>query len=552
MRKLYFLALSFMCAVTGMANAQGASYRMETPETIDRLEACKVASRAEFPVAEAAASDNGTNKDGIIVSPAGERKVYMRSGGKHYLFGGMLPIEENYEDRLGEVVWGEDGTVYFKNIVSEFLVGSYVKGTLENGVVTVELPQLIGIAREDGEKQPYYVDRVVKQMINSYEATFVPDEKRTVTFILNSDGSLDMERSEGEWMIGVMNKNDVWMGYGDYNCSYTEYEEDFVVAPQGLVTEKYLLAADGSSHFVNVGFDNNDVYFQGMFVKFPDRWVKGTIDADNKITIANNQYLGFLDEFGVFTYFRNGRRYMTDEGYMTETVTDTDAVLTFDPEKRIFTSEDDAVFFANCALDHLYYTEKWRHPFLHIQPESYDMTPMDLWFVAWSPWDEVDHWCGIQFVLPAITVDSYSLDPDKVFWRMYINDDLYLFDYDEYPQFDDLTEWVPYNTDGLEIKNYGESLHTVILFVEETETVAVQSVYRADDGKNYYSNKMVYDVKTGETTVGVDEVGAAAEVESVTYYGLDGVKVSAPGAGIYVKQVRLTDGRVSTCKVVKK
>ncbi len=178
---------------------------------------------------------------------------------------------------------------------------------------------------------------------------------------------------------------------------------------------------------------------------------------------------------------------------------------------------------------------------------------MNVWFTYWSPWNELDQWCGIQFRLPALTVDSYQLDPDKIYWRMHINDDIFLFDCDEYPQFTDLTEWVPYNSDGLEIKNGGTSLHNVVLFKEDTQTITIQSVYVADDEQKYYSDKMTYNVKTGETHAGINDIAISAEdVESVVYYDLRGLKTTPVSSGIYIKQIRFKDGRVSTCKIVKK
>lgn len=290
--------------------------------------------------------------------------------------------------------------------------------------------------------------------------------------------------------------------------------------------------------------------FCDVFTKFPGRWIKGTLGADNKITLENGQYLGFRDDVGEFTYFMGGVIYELDNGNVSHKLSDKGELM-WDPENKRITC--DGVLFANAALDRLYYTEMWRTPIIHIQPESYDLTPMDPWYTGWSPWDSTDNWCGIQFRQPALTVDSYSLDPERMYWRMHINDNVFLFDYDEYPQLSDLTEWVPYNTDGLEINNYGTSLHTVILFVEDIETVMIQSLYKAEDGTNYYSNKIVYDVNTGESHVGLDSiVYDDAEIESVTYWTIDGVKVVEPHNGLFVKLMRFKDGRVSSCKVLKK
>ena len=107
-------------------------------------------------------------------------------------------------------------------------------------------------------------------------------------------------------MVGLTQEDGLWKGYGDYDCTYTVNSQELVTAPENLETEAYLFVSDGSSHFVNIGFDNNDVYFKGLFAKFPDIWIKGTLGEDNKITIENGQYIGIAEAFGYPTYFMNG------------------------------------------------------------------------------------------------------------------------------------------------------------------------------------------------------------------------------------------------------
>lgn len=74
-----------------------------------------------------------------------------------------------------------------------------------------------------------------------------------------------------------------------------------VVVPEGLQTEVYSFAATdyfdevGVSRSVNVGFDGEDVYIQGLSAAVPNAWVKGTKDGD-VVTFTTGQYLGQYQE----------------------------------------------------------------------------------------------------------------------------------------------------------------------------------------------------------------------------------------------------------------
>ena len=81
-------------------------------------------------------------------------------------------------------------------------------------------------------------------------------------------------------------------------------EKTVVTPPEGLQTESWLLTAqryDALEYTVdaylpiNVGFDGNDVYVQGMNMYLPGSWVKG-IRNGNQLTFAANQYYGELSD----------------------------------------------------------------------------------------------------------------------------------------------------------------------------------------------------------------------------------------------------------------
>ena len=95
-----------------------------------------------------------------------------------------------------------------------------------------------------------------------------------------------------------------------------------VVAPTGLETEKYVMTysdfyGENRSVSVKVGFDGNDVYFQGLNSVLPEAWVKGTL-ADGLVTLAGGQYFGaygsqemyFMEEDYQFTYDAKNNKFV--------------------------------------------------------------------------------------------------------------------------------------------------------------------------------------------------------------------------------------------------
>ena len=76
----------------------------------------------------------------ITEAPEG-RTVYYAVGGNGYSRSTVGPQATTFNDELGEVVFCDDGTVYFRNPIVLYDTDSYVKGTLDDGVVTLQLHQ---------------------------------------------------------------------------------------------------------------------------------------------------------------------------------------------------------------------------------------------------------------------------------------------------------------------------------------------------------------------------------------------------------------------------
>ena len=181
-------------------------------------------------------------------------------------------------------------------------------------------------------------DAWIKGSISGEVATFpasqqVDDDESYPEWISGSD--------DGETICDVVFNFDQEAGVLECTTTYIgecAYEDKFqiyayweqptftrkgpVVAPTGLETEKYVMTysdfyGENRSVSVKVGFDGNDVYFQGLNSVLPEAWVKGTL-ADGLVTLAGGQYFGaygsqemyFMEEDYQFTYDAKNNKFV--------------------------------------------------------------------------------------------------------------------------------------------------------------------------------------------------------------------------------------------------
>ena len=142
--KKFYLFLAAM-AVTVMASAavpfghqvvKGGNNALAQFKAVDK--ASTVLFNAEAKTGMQKAPAKATE---IITEAQGETKYFTRSGGAFYVSSGYL--YEDVQEGVMEVVFAEDGSVYFMDLVNYFSAGSYVKGTLEGNTITVPMGQTL-------------------------------------------------------------------------------------------------------------------------------------------------------------------------------------------------------------------------------------------------------------------------------------------------------------------------------------------------------------------------------------------------------------------------
>lgn len=532
-QRLAFPALEKTSAEKAVKPANATNLSMKRAATPARIKKAAASTGLDMPI--------------ITEAPAGETKMYKKSSAGYFVY---IMWIASYEDTFSsEIVFTDNNEVYFKNLISNAPVGSYVKGTVSDGVITVDLPQCI---LYDEEFEDGYKIAAVKYYEDEETATFLPDEDvDKITFTIGADGSITMDENI---TLGLLyTSDDYWAGYADLYQSYEVFDGKPVEKPESVSTEKWALSTpDGNGHFVNVGIDGNDMYIGGLSESMPDGWIKGTISGD-KVTFENDQYIGIANSH--FTYFFAGAS-VFDEEYQDYyyTLSDKPAVLNYDTEGKKLTSPEGLTLLVNGSQTKVYYLDAFDEPTIKYQGAMKPATPANPHSLLTEGY-EPKYGGEFNFILPMVDTEGNLLDLDNYYYNIYFDNELFTFYADEYEEFEalgieEITN-IPYNfADDWDFYVKG-SQHTLYYFVDGFETIGVQAVYTID-GVTNKSDLVNFNMETGETNIvkpaALETIEGAKEVSATVYYDLTGRKVDTPSNGLFIKKTTYSDGTVKTVK----
>jgi hypothetical protein len=167
--------------------------------------------------------------------------------------------------------------------------------------------------------------------IRKVEIIEVDAEKANIVFEIDGD-ALKLKGSSAERIVTIFWDDDnTWQGYADWNTVLT-LDPTYVPAepitpPADLETAEYYTWGDKMQDnswatfkkTVNVGFDGNTVYVQGLFEEYPEAWIKGEIE-DNIVTFEKGQFLGKYGTYDIWamggTISEDGQSIDVDNFYM--------------------------------------------------------------------------------------------------------------------------------------------------------------------------------------------------------------------------------------------
>lgn len=281
---------------------------------------CGIAAYADTPM-EAPRSNA---LEVIYEQPEGELKVYSRTGWSIISgYGDLFTIPQ--DGTMLEMVEAPDGkTVYIKDIISQYVPNSWVKGEKDGNTITVAMGQYVYY--DD------YFDEGYRLAVGDYLAddptdpdntgfTYQEDDDMTsVTFTIADNGTIsvgselwsdDMPGRRVLTLFLETSDNIYWSGYADWNTQWTPFAAAAATFPEGADVRDYVMRYQGfdgdasKSVMVRGAVAGDSFYLGGLFSESADSCIIGKIQGD-KVTFANDQYLGLYQGLmiygSVFTY----------------------------------------------------------------------------------------------------------------------------------------------------------------------------------------------------------------------------------------------------------
>ena len=496
-------------------------------------------SGVELPVLRKASAP--TDNTVIYEAPEGEVIHYTTSGEAYMAISGMvgsLPVE-NFDT---EMVFCEDGSVYWKNCITQALPNSYIKGTDKGDCIEFSFPQCI-MSYPDGEggMVDIYAHRMKYTVIDETTGEgwfFVDEENDKVVLKWGEDGTLSGDVMKGESILGMTTPEGEWYGYGNYDIFMTPGLETAVEVPEGLVTEPWAMISEGVGRMVRVGFDNDDIYMTSLFDYMPEAWVKGHIE--NGKAVFPNQFTGIVELLQCSGYLRAiTMEYDEEYGDYMPCVQEDGLTFDYNPDTKELICVDKDIYLSLMGGPG-YLFEFYLSPTIRWQPENFEISLPNPVILDCFNYDDRINYGVVAFNLPALTKEGYVLNPENIYYRMFVDGEPYTFQPDEFTDLEEPLEWLPYMMDNFDIHCEGE-YHQIDHYLFDVETFGIQAMYT--DGETEYFTDII-----SATVTGIDSPSDSKEVSAIIFTTLDGRRVENPAKGICLKTVTYSDGTTRTFK----
>lgn len=356
-------------------------------------------------------------------------------------------------------------------------------------------------------------------------------------------------------VIFELNGSDVTVFDKVHNPQLTPYtgNTELVKVPASAKIEDYVYTmqdAYGKEFAIKgqVAIDGDDYYFDSLIPDATERgqkWIKGTRKG-NTIKLANGQFLG--SDISYYLYYNGFKTtgQLTDKGDYAGKITE--ITFSVDAEGNITLNNPDTTFPCAFYISGNQF-EAWffRHriePFkgdVKARPANITDLTLNLNFL-----DKGE--ASVEFNVDNRSMDGSYLDPAKLSYCIYIDDDIYTFTkkYHPFLAWESITN-IPLNyNDGTEDSASNsiwilDGNHHVVCFYEVVfNKVGVQMIYTVD-GNEYRSGITYIDrskVISVDDLEGINNI-SLGETHNGRTYDLSGRKVNNIGRGLYVNGSKL-------------
>lgn len=510
------------------------------------------------------ASTTGTTATAPIIDAQPEGKLHANL----YFSGESFVDMMGYEAQLPfDGIWGkiveapDNKTIYINNPIGAYYSDAWIKGERTTGdTIEVKLPQQFVHEEYDGMSTDAWLYKLVPVKVEQdgeTYTTFKPDStSQTVKYVWRNDSIVLVNTTQDSKLLGMCTEAGEWYGYGDYIQQYTVFDQQ-PVAPKDetKATQMSITYYDSGQMYGRVKKvvrEGNDIYIAGLNENIPSGWAKGTISG-NKATFSGHQYMGLDTVTASYAFFEPVSHNMvwdSEIGDSIESLTLADAItFAYDADKG--TLSTDSTFVANQGYK--MFNQVFTYDGATIEPWTEKAaTPLavDASTMSYMPFSEEYGYGLLAFAPSEFDADGYILDANKLYYSIYLDDDVLTIDPDDYTLFPYETTEIPFTySDMLDFVNYA-GMWQVYTFVTGIDRIGVQMIYKG--GGEVRKSAITYISATDEDPSAVSNVAQTGKVAGVTYTDLSGRRVSRPGKGLFIQTTRLADGTITTSKCLFK
>lgn len=507
-----------------------------------------------------ATSTTGTTTTAPIIDAQPEGKLHdnLYFSGESYV--DMMGYEAQlpFDGFWGKIVEAPDNkTIYINNPIGAYYSDAWIKGERTTGdTIEVKLPQHFVHEEYDGMSSDAWLYKLVPVKVEQdgeTYTTFMPDStSQTVKYVWRNDSIVLVNTAQDSELLGMCTEAGEWYGYGDYIQQYTVFDQqpvapkDETKATQMSIT--YYDSGQMCGRIKKAVREGNDIYIAGLNENIPSGWAKGTISG-NKATFSGHQYMGLDSVTASYAFFEPVSHSMvwdSEIGESIENLTLADAItFAYDADKG--TLSTDSTFVTNQGFK--IFNQVFTYDGATLEPWTEKAaTPLavDASTMSYMPFSE-EYGCGLLAFAPSeFDADGYILDANKLYYSIYLDDDVLTIDPDEYKLFPYETTEIPFTySDMLDFVNYA-GMWQVYTFVTGIDRIGVQMIYKG--GGEVRKSAITYISATDEDPSAVNNVAQTGKVAGVTYTDLSGRRVSRPGKGLFIQTTRLADGTITTSK----
>lgn len=486
-----------------------------------------------------------TDDHGIIVAqPEGELSTRLYgSSTAYYLQYGYI-LNDKSDGFVGRTVVNGD-KLYLYQPFSLFPSASWIEGTIVGDTVTFKPQPVFNHTSSKGVNTTYYMRRIsYTEGSSSYTA---PEDTADVKFLYR-DGSLKMVT---DGVMAMVDDKNQWTGFGETNVEFTYITDETLSLPEGLTPQPYTLYysltdSTGEMLKMDVAKQGDTYYFGHIVPNMGENWIRGT-EKDGIVTLDLPQYLGPDTIYNYHFYAIPGTmemEYFDLFGIWIPTPKLSGSSFTLRLDSETGEMASDSLLILNMGKNQVFYLDLLNKPVIRPLVDKAGK-PNPPFFTKYDPYQEHYGNGYVQFAFDFTTVDGNYMDPDKLFYSLYVDGTVYEFKSPLYKKVTEPMVEVPYSyTDNYDIEIEDDGSRR-IYFYENTDRFAIQTIYKGG-GESIASDLVTLDA----VAMGIGApVSQSQRVVSTDYYDLAGRRLSGPVAGFCIKVLTMADGSHRAYKV---